>query len=150
MANIEIQPTTLADLEYISRNLRSADRAEYLAATGLVPEDTLPDRLGPSAEYTAIVDGKPAAIFGCADCGDFGAPWLLGTDALSGTQVGLWMVRWGRMFFETWATRWPFLMNYTHADNKLHHRYIRMLGCQLSEEAVPHGCGLFKGFTYHV
>lgn len=152
MSNILILPTQRADLEYIGDRLRDADRTEFFASCGKRPEDAFVTRTAPSAQYTAFVDDLPAAVFGCTDAGLYGAPWLLGTDAIEGRKVAYMMVSLGRTFFQSWAEKYICLRNYTYAHNHLHHKFIRLLGAELSDKITPVGPygAPFKEFTYSV
>lgn len=152
MSNILILPTQRADLEYIGDRLRDADRAEFIASCGKDPEKFFVARVAPSAQYTAFVDELPAAVFGCTDVGTFGAPWLMGTEALEGYAVARAMVRHGRMFFDAWAQNYFCLCNYTYAHNHLHHKFLRLIGAEISNVIKPLGPRgePFKEFTYSV
>ena len=152
MSNILILPTQRADLEYIGDRLRDADRIEFIASTGKDPESFFVARTARAAQYTAFVDELPAAVVGCTDAGTYGAPWLMGTDALEGYAVARAMVRYGRLFFDSWAKNYFCLCNYTYAHNHLHHKFLNLIGAEISDviEHLGPRKEPFKEFTYSV
>lgn len=149
---IEIRPASRADILYVGKNLRQADFEEFVMLTGRHPAKRFArDLEGYDDLWCGVVDGKPAAIFGCHwGNNSGGAPWFLGTEDIEGPQVGLFMVREGRALFKYWATIFGELSNSVYDDNHLHKRYIQLLGAELSDTVELMGPfnAPFRKFTY--
>ena len=135
VSNIEIRPATTADVIYVGKNLRPADFEEYIFSTGRHPAKAFAKSLrGYDDLHCGTSDGVPAAIFGC-HWGDHsgGTPWFMGTEAIEGLAVARLMVTHGRKLFANWAKTFGPLRHHVYAENKLHIRYIRALGCTFGE-----------------
>ena len=139
------------EIEYISDNLRAADFEEFVMATGRHPYGLLVKRaMASEGTMIAMVDGRPAAVFGCVPQGRTGAPWMLGTADITGYAAARACVEVGRELFYYWARDYPDgLRHRAYADNPVHRRYIRALGCEI-DEPKPYGPmgAKFREFSY--
>ena len=147
MSKIILLPASYADISLVAHNLRPLDHEEFVAATGRAPERVMADWLHTGVgAWCAHVDDKPAAIYGCTS---EGAPWLVGTPALEGPSVARVLVKHGRELFDGWYAEHGELVNYTYAKNRLHHRYLKFIGCEL-EDPQPYGALSlpFRKFRY--
>jgi len=146
---IEVRSALVTDLVYVGDNLREADFEEYVMSTGRHPSITFAKELyNIEGLRCGVVDGKPAAIFGCYKR----HPWFLGTSAIEGVQVGMAMRRIGNVLFPEWYQERGELSNYVLDTNELHKKYIKSLGATLSDKAETRGPfnALFRKFTYNM
>lgn len=137
-------------LDHIAEHLRDQDAAELLAGGK-------PDFLAALQQSVkvsrwsrvALVDGVPAAAFGCAEYGILlapdGVPWLLGTDAVA--RHARVLQRQGRRYIQAMLQQYPRLFNAVHAENTVAVRWLKRLGFQLRDAVPvpPHGA-LFHPF----
>lgn len=152
MSNIIFHsPPSREDVEYISDNLRDKDFEEFVMATGKHPFGLLANRAMASSEtLIATIDSKPAAVFGCVPQGRAGAPWLLGTPAIEGFAAARVLIEQGRDLLACWAEEYPDgLKHRAYADNEVHLKYLRHLGCEIGDPKPygPYGAP-FREFRY--
>lgn len=127
-----VRPSTIEDVEFTFLNMRQEDVDECLAAK-VEPLDALLFGLKFGDVCYTLLDpktGNPGAMLGVCPSGDpsFGKIWLLGTHAIESNSVTFLRnskptLR--RLFDEG---GYAALGNYTHADNHLHHRWLKWLG----------------------
>lgn len=86
----------------------------------------------------ALIDDVPVAALGCTNHGDHGSPWLLGTPGIEGMAAGRALLRDGSMMMEQWAAEYGLLSNHAYAENAVHIRYLKALGCTLRDPR-PYG-----------
>lgn len=115
--------------------MRQADRDEIQAASGRSPAQALAFSLRKSSlAYTALVDGVPEVMFGVGDLNVLartGAPWLLGTDAVTTHYVAF--LRGSVNWREQLLRRYRVLMNAVDDRNTVSKRWLKWLGFTLSE-----------------
>lgn len=132
---IEIIPARAAHIRSIARRMRQADRDEIAAASGRSPGKALAFSLRKSSlAYTAMVDGVPEVMFGVGDINVLtrtGAPWLLGTDAVTTHYVAF--LRGSVNWREQLLRRYRVLMNAVDDRNTASKRWLRWLGFTLGE-----------------
>jgi hypothetical protein len=99
--------------------------------------------------FCGTANGTPAAIFGLELSSDMPAPWMVGTPAIEGIAIGKRMVSQGRALFRQWADLHGPLRNHVFAANTVHIKFIRLLGCEVSDPK-PRGALLlpFMEFNY--
>lgn len=152
MSPLAVEPTP-EHLDYLAAHLRVQDRAE-LAAAGW---DDVRQVLAQSVRVSrwsrvALLDGVPAAVFGCAEYGSLlapaGVPWLLGTDAVA--RHGRVLQREARHYIAAMLQEYPRLFNAVHAENTVAVRWLKRLGFTLQPAvpAPPHGAP-FHVFEMH-
>lgn len=126
---IEIVPAKLTHVGPIAIAMRDIDRLEC-HVFGHSPKDAL--RLGLMAStiaWTALVDGKPVAMFGAATISlldGIGRPWLLMTNEAEKHHRAI--VRFGRIYTEAIHRHYARLENWVHVDNSAAIRWLSRLG----------------------
>lgn len=146
--SVEIVDTNRYHLLALRGRLRAGDCLE-IAATGASQARAIWRSYRASVvSRTGIVDGKVAAVWGCAGpvLGGVGEPWLLTAPEVE--RVPLRFVRQGREELARMLSLYPVLQNYVAADYKQACRFLEVLGFTLGE---PIACGphmaLFRQFT---
>lgn len=141
MENLIIIPTTFAHLVDLSHTLRDADLAE-IDAGGNKPLQSLKFGFRRSIFCrTALVDGKPAAIWGLMGplIGRTGTPWLL--TGIEADKIGA--VRFARIYA---GQVLEMLRYFSHLEAFCHARYanslrlLRMCGFTV-DEPIAHKSG---------
>lgn len=120
--------------------MRQADRDEIAAGSGYSAAKALAFSLRKSSvAYTAMIDGVPEIMFGVGDINVLtrtGAPWLLGTDAVTTHYVAF--LRRSVDWREQLLRRYRVLMNAVDDRNTASKRWLKWLGFTLSEP-IPMG-----------
>lgn len=143
MSPSAVEPTA-EHLDYLAAHLRAQDLAELRAAGWGDVRQALEQSVRLSRwTRVALIEGVPAAVFGCAEHGSMltptGVPWLLGTDAV--TRHGRVLQREARRYIAAMLQEYPRLFNAVHAENTVSVRWLRRLGFTLhpAVPAPPHG-----------
>lgn len=137
-----IEPATVVDaLEFIAENLRTADRAEIRATSGLSPEDSLMASYHLSTSSYLILDrlSTPIGAMGAAPSliEDVGIIWMLGTDGIE--REALSIARQTVRYVEELHTDYPVLWNYIDARNELSMRWLDASGFSIADVLPSHG-----------
>ena len=126
-----IRPATLDDAILISSQLRTADKEEIRAGSGLSCQQGLIRSLALSTEaYTMHKDGELAGMFGVTETEHpiegVGGVWLLATPVL----VEHWrpFLRYSREGLLRLHKRYPALWAFADARNSLHITWLEWLG----------------------
>lgn len=147
---VEVRPARLTDVGPIANAMRAMDRMEC-EAFGRTPRQALRAGLLNSEEaWTALVDGRPAAMFGCvvvSAIGGVGSPWMLGTDAVY--RHGRELLRWGPAFLSRMVDSTPSVSNLVSAFNARAIRLLRAWGFSVGSEAILIGGVPFYRFWRH-
>lgn len=134
-ANIEIVAGAIDHIETIAARMRLADSDEVFASSGRSPREALEFSLRKSSlAMTALVDGRPEVMFGAGDLSvlsQVGAPWLLGTDAVTEHYVAF--LRRSVSWRDQLLLRYQVLRNAVDDRNAASKRWLRWLGFNLSE-----------------
>ena len=121
---------TSKDIPYLAANLREADRREIYAATGGTPKRSLTDAfLFPNnGIWVVTCFGKPEGIFGVGKTRnpEIGCPWMLATDKL--VKYPHYFLRRSREWVNRFSFEFPVLVNFVHAENGLHIRWLKWCG----------------------
>lgn len=124
------RPATVQDVVYIARNLHDHDKAELKALHG---DDVSFEaillhalQLSPDAEVGEVEGCPPMLVRGCADCGTFGAVWMLRTPATR--RYARAYLAEGRSYVASLLTRFPIILNYVDARNTDSIRWLKHLG----------------------
>jgi hypothetical protein len=125
----------------MASNMRSQDAAEVMASSGATPHEALTLSYEVSSECFTIIheDGSIVGMFGVADAGHFGSPWLLGTDKLTETKRVMLPV--AAKWVEDKLDQYPLLLNYVHADNTVSRRWLKSLGFKFIKLIDEYGVG---------
>ena len=128
--------TVKEDIPYLAVNLRTEDRAEILASSGLKPEIALEMGLMLSRRCRTIcmVDGTPAGIYGVSDTTvrGLGSIWMLATPDL--LKVQRQFLRECREGISEVSQGYSCVFNYTDARNAVHHKWLRWCGFTFIKE----------------
>ena len=141
MADIHIRLARSEDATRLAAEMRPADRAEVIAASGPDVQHTLERSIQMSTHCWAAERGDELlALFGFAPVsliGGIGSPWLLGTPAVDRLPGAL--TRLARSYVQSIReTTYPVLMNYVDARNTQSIRWLKRMGFTL-HAAEPHG-----------
>lgn len=111
-----------------------------MASHGLDPLQSLQASYNLS-ECNTIVheDGSVVGMFGVADCGAYGSPWLLGADKLIDTRKEF--IPQAMEWVERANDDYPLLLNYVHAENSVSIRWLKSLGFKFTQYIKEHGVG---------
>ena len=131
-----LDPDTVREaLEYISENLRTADRDEIAATTTEDPFWALYESWEGSTAAWLIVDpsGLPMAVFGVAPhlVPGLGIAWLIGTDGVD--KAALSVARQTRRYVEELQSLYPILWANVDARNELSMKWLEWSGFQFSD-----------------
>lgn len=99
---------------------------------------------------TALIDGRPVAMFGCvvvSAIGGVGSPWFLGTDEVY--RHGREMLVWGRYFVDRIVDSTPDVRNLVSVFNVKAIRLLRAWGFNVGSEATLIGGVPFYPFWMH-
>ncbi len=139
--DLKIVPAKPAHIRTIARRMRKADRDEVRASSGCTPQKALVFSLRKSSvAYTVLIDGRPEVMFGVGDLNiltGVGAPWLLGTDAVERHYVAF--LRGSREWRGKLLMRYPIMRNLVDERNRVSVRWLKWLGCTLSDPVVIRG-----------
>ena len=135
------RPSTFPDCRDLAPRMRSQDAKEVMASSGFKPYQALTESFRVSSECYTIIheDGEIVGMFGVADCGHFGSPWLLGSDKLPETKRVMLPV--SAKWVEEKNNQYPLLLNYVHADNTVSMKWLKALGFKFIKLDTEHGVG---------
>lgn len=115
--------------------MRADDIAEVAASSGRSPQEALAFSLRKSSiARTAVINGRPELMFGVGDINvltRIGAPWLLGTDAVTEHYVAF--LRGSVDWRDQLLGRYDLLINAVDDRNSASKRWLRWLGFKLGE-----------------
>lgn len=135
-----IRPGTLQDCLSLAPRLRPEDALELELASGKTPLEVLKESLEVSSEcFAAEADGLVIAMGGCRYIEEMsvGVPWLVGSPEILNHPVSL--VAAGRVAVDRWGKNCSVLCNLTHAENHVHHRWLRHIGFSFMPDPWPMG-----------
>jgi ribosomal protein S18 acetylase RimI-like enzyme len=122
---------------YLARHMRAIDAAEC-RAMGLTPNRALRRGIAASTwAVTAMVDGRPHAMFGLvidSVLGGTGIPWFLATDRV--LEHGREMLAFGRRAVAIMRDSTPRLANLVSADNTPAIRLLRRWGFEIEADTI--------------
>jgi hypothetical protein len=129
------------DCYILAPHMREQDKKEVKASNGLEPLESLILSLKYSEECNTAIhdDGSVIGMFGVADCGEFGGPWLLGSDRL--LEIKKDFIMYSKEWVVETNKRYPILMNYVHADNTVAKRWLKSLGFVFLKRVEEYGVG---------
>jgi len=104
--------------------------------------------LASSMCLTALVDGRPEAMFGLvvtnALCGE-GSPWMLGSDAIY--RHPRIMLRWAPRILTAMFDSTPVLENLVAEDNHRAVRFLKRIGFTIGKEVIMIAGTSFVAFS---
>jgi hypothetical protein len=138
MPDIKIVPALKRHVKPVAARMRQPDVDELQAASGRTPKEALLYSIDHSEHsWTALIDGKPEAIFGVGILnviGGVGAPWLLATDEVERNRRVF--VRLSISFRNELLERYPVLRNFVDVRNTASIRWLRWMGAEFSEPVL--------------
>jgi hypothetical protein len=142
--NYEIRGVREGDLPYLAENLRAADVRELYATYGHTRFLSGLERTTQMSEEVLVGaptdTGKPAIVWGIRKWTPRSAfIWAVGTPAILKYQKPL--AKTTKATMKRWFEERPdvsFFMNFTHAKNTAHHRWLEWCGAELLP-ALPMG-----------
>lgn len=138
-----IREASLADVEYIARNLRLADISEILAYKLLPPDLMAIDTFKRAAWVRcATFNDIPAILYGICptERADIGVPWMIATNDMM--QFKKYFVSNCANEMHAMQNTFPKLLNVVHRENLLSRRWLSWLGFMIH----PKLCGVNNQF----
>lgn len=124
--------------------IRDSDRQEVLASCGRDIEDVLIESLYMTGRhYVGIKDERLVCVFGVAEQGDVGVPYMLGTEEIYNNKKTF--LYYSKKFIELISSEYKYLVNYVDARNVKAIEWLRWLGFTIHEKK-PYG---IMGFDFH-
>lgn len=143
---VEVVPARLVHVGPIASRMRAVDRVEA-AAFGNSPRAALRQGLIGGEAWTALVDGRPEAMFGVVvgsvlsgEC----RPWMLGTDEIY--RHGRELLRDGPAWVDRLFDSMPRARNLVSANNMQAIRLLRRWGFTVENDDVTVGGVMFRTF----
>lgn len=135
MHQLTVAKATLDDAVNIAPNLRSADKAELKAVTGLDPALSLVYGIGIGRSWTLFDEGlrsAPIAMFGvCPFTKRVGIPWMCATDDL--VTHKRFFISHSKQYIDQMLSLYPDgLTNYIDARNKVHIEWLKHFGFEIT------------------
>jgi len=136
---VKIRKATTADCLSLFPRLRKQDRVEIALSSGDESEAPLLRSLGVSAEAWVAVDelDVPICIYGVAQVGGFGSPWMVATPEVY--RFSKRLVKDGRVWVSRVQADYPALFNFVHAENTASIAWLRSLGFTIGELVSDYG-----------
>ncbi len=130
-----VRKATLEDLPYLVENLREADKKEIYASSGKTPQESLSEAFGiPNIGiWVGVYKDSPEIIFGVSkhEIYDIGFPWMVCTDRLKDSPREF--VSKCKKWVQGFSLQFPLLVNFVHAENELHIRWLKWCGFDFVE-----------------
>lgn len=135
-----IRPGVHEDASTLAPRLRPQDALELTLSDGPDLASTLARSVAFSTDcWAAEEDGRVIALggFGVAEGTAIGIPWMVGSPEVTKYPVKLVSV--GREAVARWEPLCEVMMNFSHAENRLHHRWLERIGFTLAKDPIPWG-----------
>lgn len=140
MQKYAIVPATQEHVQAMLPHVRTADRHEVMASSGLPMESVLGECVARSEmAWAGLVGDEVACIFGVVGASiisETGYPWLLGTDLIE--QHAKAFLRRNKAMVKRMLARYPYLKNYVDVRNTTAISWLQWLGFTILP-AEPHG-----------
>ena len=136
-------------VEYIAKNLRSADRTE-IEFLGSKSDQGMTRGLSYDDEsYTVLTKDKtPCAMFGVgALAKDEGYIWMLGTDEIYDYKSDF--IRFSRPWINKITNKYPKYSNMVHSENHFSLRWLLWCGATLIHSVDVNGATFYKFTIYN-
>jgi len=129
------------DCREIAPLMRSQDVTEIGYSNGLAPLRALQEAYRVSEVCNSIIhaDGSVVGMFGVANNGVFGSPWLLGTDKIIETRHEF--IPQAKTWVEAMNSIYPILLNFVHVDNTVSKKWLKSLGFEFIKLEEEYGVG---------
>jgi len=134
------RPSVREDCELLAPFLREQDKHEIAASHGLEPLAALQLSFMVCEECNSIIhDDSVIGMFGVSDGGEYGVPWLLGSDRL--LEIKKEFIPQADAWVKEVNQRYPLLLNYVHAGNTVSKRWLKSLGFVFLKRIEEYGVG---------
>lgn len=134
LQGVVVRESTWDDCRILAPILRDADLLEIKAATGLPAYKALCRSYACSNTLLTVdYQGVPALIMGVSKDDDrpkVGWVWAMGSDQL--IHFAKLFIRESKKWLSTLCKGYTSVKNYTHVDNRVHHRWLEHLGFEMS------------------
>lgn len=126
-----LRPTTVADVEYVAKRLRKADKQECKAALGREPLDVLLGSLDTCSKSLTLTTKEGDAVGLCGVSPsiygpDVGVVWMCATDAIKKHQMTF--LRQSKVALKYLAADYQLIFNFVDARNLVHIEWLRWMG----------------------
>ena len=135
---IQVLPSDIYDIKYLSSRLRKADKQEIYAASGKSPFENLSRALYRGIiTLTAFKEDRPVAVFGTSDVVEIDGEtvawiWMVGTDEITVNAKELFRV--SRLWLPLICLKADAAMNNVDSRNKRHIAWLEHLGFSVNKE----------------
>lgn len=143
---VSVVPASPAHVGLIALRMREQDRIE-VGAGGRTPKQALRFGIMGGETWTALVDGRPEAMFGIVDSNALtgeAVPWMLGTDVIY--QHGRELLRGGPIVLARWFDSRHRLRNIVSASNVRAIRLLERWGFTVERDEQMIGGVAFRHF----
>jgi len=139
-------------MEYLAEHMRQADRDEVWSLSRYAPLEALQHSMEVSRGTLRVAADEhgPFYVFGVGQLtvlGQFASPWALGTDGVYDHVFEV--LRASKRVVSAWKLRYPHMLNYVDARNKLSVRWLAWLGFTI-EEPVKMGYDSLPFHPFHL
>ncbi len=122
-----IRKPSLDDVEYLTKNLRDADKNEIKAASGKEVEESIRHAVGLENSWVGVNKEGPWVIWGYNTFlkPEVGTVWCLATVQLYKHRPGF--LRTSSAWLNSLCTKFKYLNCYADSRNKEHHRWLKVM-----------------------
>lgn len=149
LQRVTVRDSCWDDCRVMAPNMRKADEMEVMAACGYSPYKALCQAYAVSETcLTVLYEDRPCLMMGCcADTVDknTGIVWALGTEEIG--KFGRMFIRESPRWLDHIRGKYTTVKNYTHADNVVHHKWLKHLGFTLEG---PYLYGVDYEYFYYI
>jgi hypothetical protein len=137
-----VKHSTTDDGVYVGDNLRSADRRELAATSGIAPVRVIVDGITAASKCYTIhskSEGRPCGIFGTreSDHPESGLVWMLGTDGI--TTISSTFARNSRHWLNELHSDYRLLYNVIDARNTVHINWLSWMQFDFVQDIPKYG-----------
>lgn len=146
MRDVITRRASLLDVLEMSSRLRMEDQRELQAAhptryvAGVLKESWEASQ-GKCWTLSTTANDKPILLFGCVThkglAVQVGVPWMVATPEVGRHAISV--IREARHWFDSWLFTHKFLMNHVEVRNKLHVRWLELVGVTWGDSTERNG-----------
>lgn len=139
--NWTVREATNEDITSVASRLRDSDRREIIASSGKDPTKRLLEatQLPSLGIWVGEINDNPEVLFGVVNIpgSPIGSPWMVCTDEPVKNLRGFLDVC--QEWVDHFSKQYPLLINYVHAENKTHIRWLKWVGFKFIKLHPKHG-----------
>lgn len=132
--HVEIRDSLASDIEAMKDNMRKEEIVELQASYDFTPEQGLSvSFVSSSHRLTAVLDGKPFAMFGVVPdsyMGHSAQVWLLTTNDLEKAKMRF--LKMSKIVIQFFLSKYSILYNHVDARHRLCIRWLHWCGAQIN------------------